>query len=173
MPVLSLMRVSQHDGRATVPGDRDELGLEEELRRAAVRFDPVPPELLAAAADAFSWRTIEAELAELVFDSQVDHDDVALVRGPPERRLLSFHAVGLTIDLEVTSTSSSRGLVGQLAPPRQASVEIRVGNTSIAVEADDLGRFRAGPVPTGPMSLRCGMASGEAGPPVVTDWVPI
>jgi hypothetical protein len=156
-----------------VPGDRDELGLEEELRRAAVRFDPVPPELLAAAADAFSWRTIEAELAELVFDSQVDHDDVALVRGPPERRLLSFHAARLTIDLEVTSTSSSRGLVGQLAPPRQASVEIRVGDTSIAVAADDLGRFRAGPVPTGPMSLRCGVASGEPGPPVVTDWVPI
>ena len=52
-------------------------------------------------------------------------------------------------------------------------MEIRVGDTSIAVEADDLGRFRAGPVPTGPMSLRSGMASGEAGPPVVTDWVPI
>ena len=51
--------------------------------------------------------------------------------------------------------------------------EIRVGDTSIAVEADDLGRFRAGPVPTGPMSLRCGVASGEPGPPVVTDWVPI
>jgi len=133
----------------------------------------VPPELLAAAAAASSWRTIEAELAELVFDSQIDHDDVALVRGPPERRLLSFHAAGLTIDLEVTSTSSSRGLVGQLAPPRQASVEIRVGGTSIAVQADDLGRFRARPVPTGPMSLRCGMASGEAGPPVVTDWGPI
>jgi hypothetical protein len=156
-----------------VPGDRDELELEEELRQAAARLDPVPHELLLAAADAFGWRTIEAELAELVFDSQVDHDEVALVRGPPERRLLSFQSAGLTIDLEVTSTNSSRGLVGQFAPPRWASVEIRVGDTSIAVEADDLGRFRAGPVPTGPMSLRCGMSSGEPGPAVVTDWVPI
>lgn len=156
-----------------MPGDRDELELEEELRQAAARLDPVPPELLLAAADAFGWRTIEAELAELVFDSQVDHDEVALVRGPPERRLLSFQSAALTIDLEVTSTSFSRGLVGQLAPPRQASVEIRVGDTSIAVQADDLGRFRAGPVPTGPMSLRCGVSSGEPGPAVVTDWVPI
>jgi hypothetical protein len=173
MPVLSLMKMSLRDRRATVRGDREGSELESELRQAAARFDPVPPELLAAAAGAFSWRTIEAELAELVFDSQVDHDEVALVRGPPERRLLSFHAAGLTIDLEVTAVSSSRGLVGQLAPPRQASVEIRVGDTSIAVEADDLGRFRAGPLPTGPMSLRCGLASGVSGRPVVTDWVPI
>jgi len=173
MTLLSLMRVSDHDRRATVHGDRDESDLEEELRLAAARFDPVPRELLQAATAAFDWRTIDAELAELVFDSLVDHDELTLVRGPPERRLLSFHAGGLTIDLEVNAASSSRGLVGQLIPPQQASVEIRVGTDVIAIEADELGRFRAGPVPTGPMSLRCTAASSEPGPVVVTDWVPI
>ena len=116
---------------------------------------------------------LQAARGKLPDSAAAADQQVQAAVGPPERRLLSFQSAGLTIDLEVTSTNSSRGLVGQLAPPRQASVEIRVGDTSIAVEADDLGRFRAGPVPTGPMSLRCGMSSGEPGPAVVTDWVPI
>lgn len=156
-----------------VHSDREETGLEEELRRAAARFDPVPGELLQAAVEAFTWRTIDAELAELVFDSLVDQDEMSLVRGPQLRRLLSFEAGGLTIDLEVTGTSSSRGLVGQLIPARQASVEIRVGASAIAVDADELGRFRAETVPAGPMSLRCSEAPGEPGTAVVTDWVSI
>jgi hypothetical protein len=152
------MMMSECDRGATVHGDRDESGLEEELRLAAARFDPVPPGLLAAAAAAVDWRPIDAELA---------------ARGPAQRRLLSFHAGGLTIDLEVTAANSSRDLIGQLDPPRQASVEIRVGTSVTVIEADELGRFRAGPVPAGPMSLRCSPASSGPGPVVVTDWVPI
>ena len=137
-----------------MPGDRDEPELEVELRQAAARFDPVPPALLQAAAGAFSWRTIDAELAELTFDSLVDQDELALVRGPAQRRLLSFQAGGLAIDLEVTSASSGRELVGQLAPPQQASVEIRSGTGVVVIEADELGGpRRAGAVR--PMSLRC------------------
>jgi hypothetical protein len=157
----------------TVHDERHETELEDELRRAAARFDPVPGDLLRAADEAFTWRTIDAELAELVYDSLVDHDEVSLVRGPSERRLLSFQAGGLTIDLEVTSTDSSRGLVGQLVPPRQASVEIRIGAATIPADTDELGRFRAGPLPAGPMSLRCSVGSAEPGAAVVTDWVPI
>ncbi len=151
----------------------DETGLEEELRQAAARFDPVPGELLQVAAEAYTWRTIDAELAELAYDSLVDQDEISLVRGPPERRLLSFQTDDLTIDLEVTRTNSARGLVGQLVPPRQANVEIRVRAAAIAVDTDELGRFRAGPVPAGPMSLRCRVVSAESGTDVVTDWVPI
>jgi hypothetical protein len=168
--------MSESDRRLTVHDEHDEhdgTALEEELRRAAARFDPVPRELLRAADEAFTWRTIDAELAELVYDSLADQDEVSLVRGPSERRLLSFRAGGLTIDLEVTSASSSRGLVGQLVPPQQATVEVRVGARAIAADADELGRFRAGPVPAGPMSLRCSIVSAEPGAAVVTDWVPI
>jgi hypothetical protein len=156
-----------------VHDEHDETRLEGELRLAAARFDPVPGDLLRAADEAFTWRTIDAELAELVYDSLTDHDEASLVRGPSQRRLLSFQAGGLTIDLEVTSTNSSRGLVGQLAPPRRANIEIRVGTTAFPVHTDELGRFRAGPVPAGPMSLRCSVVSAEPGATVVTDWVPI
>lgn len=127
--------------------EHDESALEEELRRAAARFDPVPADLLRVADEAFTWRTIDAELAELVYDSLADQDEVSLVRGPSQRRLLSFQAAGLTIDLEVTTTNASRGIVGQLVPALRASVEIRVGARAIAADADELGRFRAGPVP--------------------------
>ncbi len=154
--------------------EHDETALEEDLRRAVARFDPVPAGLLVAAAEAFTWRTIDAELAGLVFDSLVDSDAASLVRGPAERRLLSFQAAGLSIDLEVTSMTSGRGLVGQLAPARQANVEIRVADSVVATEADELGRFRAGPLPAGPMSLRCSPApAGPATAAVVTDWVTI
>jgi len=172
IPLLALMKMTE-DEEMNVHSDREDTELEEELRRAAARFDPVPGELLQAAIEAFTWRTIDAELAELVFDSLVDQDEMSLVRGPRQRRLLSFEAGGQTIDLEVTSTSSSRGLVGQLIPARQASVEIRVGASAIAVDVDELGRFRADVVPAGPMSLRCSAAPAEPGTAVVTDWVSI
>ncbi len=172
IPLLALMKITEGEGM-NVHSEREDTELEEELRRAVARFDPVPGELLQAAIEAFTWRTIDAELAELVFDSLIDQDEMSLVRGPQERRLLSFETGGQTIDLEVTSTSSSRGLVGQLTPARQASVEIRVGASVIAVDADELGRFRAETVPAGPMSLRCGAASAEPGTAVVTDWVSI
>lgn len=145
--------------------------LEEELRRAAASLDPVPPELLRAAADAFSWRTVDAELAELVYDSLLDQAGPSLVRGPQDRRLLSFQAGAVTIDLQVTRKGSARDLIGQLAPPQQASIEIRAGSGIVTVDADELGRFRAGSVPAGPMSLRCRLAAAGTGPAVSTDWV--
>src|SRR5216684_8898574 len=96
-----MMKTNESDRRPTVQGEHDDTELEEELRRAAARFDPVPGELLRAAASVFTWRTIDAELAELVFDSLVDHDEVSLVRGPAERRL----------DRKSTRLNSSHGYI--------------------------------------------------------------
>lgn len=152
------------------PGDTD---LEAELRRVVAQIDPVPPALLAAAMGAFAWRTIDADLAELVFDSVVDHDEAALVRGAQQGRMLSFRASGLSIDVEVTGTGGARSLVGQLEPPQRASVDVRHGDEVVTVEADELGRFSAGPLPGGPVSLRCRPEAEPAQPPVVTDWVAI
>jgi hypothetical protein len=148
--------------------ERDDDELEEELRRLAARVDPVPPELLRAAAGAFTWRDIDAELAELVFDSLLDADEAALVRGSPDRRLVSFAAGGLTIDVEVTTTGPDRTVMGQIVPPRRGQVELRRGQDTVTVEADELGRFRSGPLPPGPLSLRL---RTEGGAPVVTDWL--
>jgi hypothetical protein len=146
--------------------DDDEL--EEELRRLAARVDPVPPELLHGAAGAFAWRDIDAELAELVFDSLIDSDEATLVRGSPDRRLVSFAAGGLTIDVEVTVTGPARTVMGQIVPPRRGRVDLRRPGETVSVEADELGRFRSGPLPPGPLSLRL---RTDEGAPVVTDWL--
>ena len=142
--------------------------LTDELRRLASRLDPVPPELLDAAAGAFAWRDIDAELAELVFDSLVDTDEASLVRGAPERRLVSFTGGGLTIDVEVTSAGTERTVMGQIVPPQRGVVDIRRRQETVSIEADELGRFRSGPLPPGPLSLRLRPAGGA---PVVTDWL--
>jgi hypothetical protein len=148
--------------------ERDDDRLEEELRRLAARADPVPPELLDGAAGAFAWRDIDAELAELVFDSLLDTDAAAAVRGSPDRRLVSFEAGELAIDVEVTASGAGRTVMGQIVPPRRGQVDLRRPGETVTVEADELGRFRSGPLRPGPLSLRLRTADGG---PVVTDWL--
>jgi len=148
--------------------DEPDNQLTDELRRLASRLDPVPPELLDAAAGAFAWRDIDAELAELVFDSLLDTDEASLVRGAPERRLVSFTGGGLTIDVEVTSAGPEHTVMGQIVPPQRGVVDIRRRQETVSIEADELGRFRSCPLPPGPLSLRLRPAGGA---PVVTDWL--
>jgi hypothetical protein len=147
--------------------------LEDELRRVLARIDPVPPGLVETGVGVFAWRTIDADLAELVFDSLVDQDEAALVRGDRGGRLLSFRAGTLTIEVEVTGTGPSRRLMGQLMPPQRGGVDIRQTDSTTTVEADELGRFSAGPLPAGPVSLRCRPESAPDQPPIVTEWISI
>jgi hypothetical protein len=158
----------------------DDSALEQELRRVAARLDPVPPEVVQAAIGAFSWRDIDAELAELVFDSLLDADQATLVRGSPAQRLVSFKTPELTVDVEVATTASGRDVMGQISPPQRATVEIRHGAGVVTTDADELGRFRAASLQAGPMSMRlrpAGASQRPAGasqrPAVVTDWLSI
>jgi hypothetical protein len=151
------------------PGNR---ALEEELRHLTLHRDPVPPELMAAAVDAFGWRDVDAELASLVFDSLLDTDEASLVRSSSGQRLVSFRAGGVSRDGEVTRAGAGRTLTGQIEPPQQATVDIRRHHDVVTAEADELGRFRAEGLPAGPVSLRLRRA-GAGGPSLVTDWVRI
>ena len=150
----------------------EDSALETELRRLAARLDPVPPELVQGAIDAFSWRDIDAELAELVFDSLLDADQATLVRGPAERRMVSFKTAELTVDLEVTVAGTGRDVLGQISPPRAATVEIRQRGRTVIADADELGRFGSASLRAGPMSMRV-TAAVSGRPPVVTDWLSI
>ena len=145
--------------------------LEAELRRLAADKEPVPAELVQAALDAFGWRDIDAELAELIYDSLADADEASLVRGSPGQRLVSFAVGGMTIDVEVTGAGPGRSVLGQIAPPQRAMVDIRGPQDTVTVEADELGRFQSGPIPPGPASLRLRPPPGGDGPAIVTDWI--
>ena len=141
----------------------------QDLRAVVSRVDPVSPEMLAAARSGFIWRTIDAELAQLTSDSVLDADRMAAVRGVATPELLTFEAAGLTVEVETTrGVDGGVRLLGQLVPAQRGQVEIRHAGGTTTVEADDLGRFTAGGVPPGPVSLSCRTEAG--GLRVDTDW---
>jgi hypothetical protein len=151
------------------PGDE---ALLEELRDAAHRFDPPPPAVLEAARASLTWRTIDAELAALEFDSAVDQA-AAAVRSGEGPRLLTFSAPGLNIEVEVSPLGPRRQLVGQLVPAQAARIDVRHAGGVTTVQADQLGRFGVDAVSAGPVSLRCHLATVPPSPPVVTEWIPL
>ncbi len=146
----------------------------EELRSVVDRVDPTPEPVLAAAKEAFAWRTIDAELAELTADSLATAGGVRATDGA---RLLTFHATGVDVDVEVevevADTGQTRRLTGQLVPPGGATVTVRWGDGSVDVEADDLGRFTAAGIPAGTVSLVVVRQGGEQPRRVATSWVSI
>ena len=135
--------------------------------RAAGRLDPVPTEAVAAVRAAFIRRTIDAELAELTYDSDMDDERLAAVRQEGVPRFLTFEASGLTLELEASVEGERRRLTGQLVPPQGGRIEIRHGDHTTTIEADELGRFSAGDLTPGPISLSCRAASAAA---ATTDW---
>jgi hypothetical protein len=139
-----------------------------ELRDVAARADPVPSSVLAGAKAAFSWRTIDAELAELTADSVFSG---AGVRSADAARLLTFEGPGLEVEVEVTHVGALRRLNGQLVPPGEATVTVRWTDGSSGVDADQMGRFSVDAVRAGAVSIEV-RRSGSLHP-IVTSWVSI
>ncbi|HEX9520640.1 MAG TPA: hypothetical protein VF940_31220 [Streptosporangiaceae bacterium] len=148
--------------------DDDEL--ERELKSAEQLLDPIPLRLLRDAMEIFGWRTIDAELAELVFDS-ADTQAAEVVRGSGQPRLLTFQASDLSIELELSAGGPERRIAGRLVPARPGDVEIRYGGLQRTVTADELGQFSVTSPGSGPVSLRFRPAGSTASWQVVTDWI--
>lgn len=149
----------------------DDEAIFEELRGLIARADPVPERLDEAARAAFTWRTIDAELAELMQDSaELDAGALALRSGTATGpRLLSFESPRVAIEAEVTVTGPrERRLVGQIVPPVAATVTVEQGGVRLTVEADELGRFAFDRLGAGPARLRAALPDG--GMEVATPW---
>src|SRR5436309_2911374 len=108
-----------------------------ELRLAGLVVDPVPERVTFAAKASLAWRTVDAELAELTYDSALDADRLTLVRGAAAARLLTFSASGLTADIQGAETDGGRAR----ARPRCARV---AGPRRLPVPPAPRGRFRGG-----------------------------
>ena len=146
--------------------------LESELRRLATLADPVPAAVLEVAKAGLAWRTIDAELAELSYDSMLEGAGAG-ARGGAGREL-TFEAGGFVVDLQVSDPADpfdAGSLLGQLVPSQPAVIEIRTPTEVVEVTADGLGRFRAPHPGPGPISLRCRL--GERGTTIATDWVTV
>jgi hypothetical protein len=140
-----------------------------ELVRLLPVANPIPPEIPLLGRSSFTWRTIDAELAELAYDS-VGASPVGL-RGSDGPRQLTFVAPSVTVEIQVLPVGERRRLLGLLVPAQEARVMIRHQDGIVAIQADSSGRFEAEDLAPGPGSLRCHMVGGQGGAPIVTDWV--
>jgi len=138
------------------------------LRNVIERADPVPQAVVDAARAAYTWRTIDAELAELTADSAMATSGVRSTSAP---RLLTFEGVGVEVEVEVAQTGSTRHLSGQLVPLGPAQITVRWSSGAQETTADELGRFAIDRVPAGSVSLAILRTGAEQ--PIVTSWISI
>jgi hypothetical protein len=138
------------------------------LEDAVSSAQAVPSSFLAAGKAVYAWRTIDAELADLTYDSAADPELLSAIRAESATlRALTFASAGLTIEIEVTPEE----LLGQISPVQAGQV------TAYAVTAeasgsteessglgtaviDDLGFFVIRPLPAEAFRLLCRTASG-------------
>jgi hypothetical protein len=147
-----------------MPGSRDEDRLLDALKAALKARADVPPEFIQAGKDAYAWRTIDAELAQLTYDST--RDVSAGMRSVPAAiQAMTFTSAHLTIELEVGDDC----LHGQVIPTRPGTIEVQARTGAATVSrVDDLGSFRIQPVPPRPFRLSCVIPGGAT---VRTSWI--
>ena len=136
------------------------------LQKAIDARQAVPAEFVAAAKNAFTWHNIDAELAQLTYDSSRDSEPVLSTRSEAASiRSLTFTSAHMTIELEVSQDS----LIGQIVPPQAGTIKVQHRDSpEMEVAADEIGCFSIHPIPSGPFRLHC---RTEAGLDAFTGWI--
>ena len=136
------------------------------LREALRAREAVPPEFVEAAKSAFAWHNIDAELAQLTYDSSRDAEYVPGLRAEAASiRALTFTSARLTIELEVTSDA----LLGQVIPPQAGVITVQPRDgAETEYPADEIGCFSIRPIPPGPFRLHCRTGAGID---ALTGWI--
>lgn len=147
----------------------DDDSLLEDLGAALRGVAPASAAMLAAGEAAYAWRTVDAELAALSYDSHLD-GELALrggaVRAGLPTRSLVFEGRAFSVDIEITPET----LLGQLLPPVLGQVVVITAEGEAGrAEVDERGRFRLPSPPPGLIRLRCETPTGT----LVTGWVQI
>jgi len=150
-----------------MPDFWDDEELFDALKVALSTRQSVPPGFIEAGKNAYAWRNIDAELAQLTYDSVHDRAALASVRSEPAAiRALTFASAQLTIELEVSDDC----LYGQVIPTLPGTIEIQAHAGTVGVSpVDDLGSFRITPIPANPFRLSYSVASDAAA--VQTQWI--
>jgi hypothetical protein len=148
-----------------VRDDWDDEQLMAALREAMRARQAVPDWFVETGQSAYAWHNIDAELAQLTYDSSRDRDRAAVTRSEAASiRALTFTSAHLTIELEVTGGS----LLGQIIPPQAGMLETHTKAGVITSPVDEIGCFAVEPIPASPFRLRCRMADGTD---VLTGWI--
>ena len=144
----------------------DDERLMEALSGALRARQAVPPWFLETARNAYAWHNVDAELAQLTYDSSRDRDLAASLRSESASiRALTFTSAHLSIELEIAETS----LLGQIMPPQEGTIEAQTQNgATTPAPVDEIGCFSIEPIPPGPFRLHCHTHDGID---VVTGWI--
>ncbi|HEY2288816.1 MAG TPA: hypothetical protein VGH88_23985 [Streptosporangiaceae bacterium] len=138
------------------------------LGHALAAREAVPRDFVEAGQRAFAWRNIDAELAQLTYDSARGTAPEPALRSAPEAasiRALTFTSAHLTIELEITGDA----LVGQVVPVQAGTIEVqRRSGPATTFAADEIGCFTIAPIPASPFRLYCRTAAGID---AITGWV--
>ncbi len=134
------------------------------LSEAVAETDAVTERRRVAAQAAFTWRTVDAELMELLHDSSLEAGAGVRSTGEATERVLSFGTGELSLELEVRDGV----VIGQVVPGQPGSVDLqRVDGETSTVETDGSGFFRLEGVEPGLM--RFVVTTG--GRTLTTTWV--
>lgn len=135
------------------------------LRAGLDESDPVPGDVIEFAMAAFTWRDIDAELAELDFDSAESGQEVG-VRSSATLRMISFQAGQWMLDIEYDEAAGR--LLGVISPETPYRIDLHTSGAFYTTESDATGRFQAEGVIRGPLSLVLRLPDGLV---VKTQWV--
>jgi hypothetical protein len=144
-------------------GDDDQLMAA--LREAMRAREAVPAWFVETGKNAFAWHNIDAELAQLTYDSHSDERMAAVTRSETASiRALTFRSAQLSIELEVTEDS----LLGQIIPPQGGTLEIHTTAGTMTTTVDEIGFFEVEPKPDSSFRLHCRTPHGAD---VMTGWI--
>src|SRR4051794_41443207 len=134
--------------------DDDEL--QELLREALAEQRDTPARFVEAGKASFAWRSIDAELAALSYDSVGDASALAGVRQTDHAaiRELTFAFRDATVHVQI----ARGGLHGQVVPPRRGEAELHGGGRPVGTTGgDEQGWCSFGPLPPPAFRLRGGV----------------
>jgi hypothetical protein len=135
------------------------------LGEAVKARQAVPEWFVETGKNAYAWHNIDAELAQLTYDSDGDRGVAAAVRSEAASiRALTFTSARLSIALGVASDS----LMGQIIPAQPGTLEVHTTGGVTSSPVDEIGCFAVAPIPASPFRLRC---RTEDGADVLTGWI--
>jgi hypothetical protein len=145
-----------------VPDDDELLTALGEAFRAR---ESVPGWFAETGKNAYAWHNIDAELAQLTYDSHSDREPAAAVRSEAASiRALTFTSPQLSIELEVAENT----LLGQIIPLGPGTLEVHTTAGVTSSPVDEIGCFSLTPIPASPFRLRCRTKHGAD---VLTGWI--
>ncbi len=152
----------------TQPAWDDDESLLAELATALNRIAPLRDAVAQRGRAAYTWRTIDDELAlaGISFDSTLESATHLRDADNGSPRVLVFDAEGISVELEVAPDR----IAGQILPPSAGQVVVERQDApegTITVAADELGFFVLPDVTPGIMRLRCDTQTAK----LVTEWV--